>query len=187
MTAHKPGTATRRLPAALAMLVDDHRSVERLVRRFSLEKKRERRTGLARQLCAELSAHARLEEDVFYPALAEKLGEDAALLAEAGVEHAVIRQLVEALHAMRADHPLLGATIKVLGEYVAHHVQEEEKRIFAQARKVKIDFEALAEAMRERRQQLRLRFELEDDTPLVPEPPKRRAGPRAEAPGLTAV
>ena len=76
------------------------------------------------------------------------------LLDEAEVEHASIKSLVEQLETMRADDELVDAKVKVLSEYVKHHVKEEEDELFPKVKKSALDLEALGEEMAERKSEL---------------------------------
>jgi hypothetical protein len=80
--------------------------------------------------------------------------EDEDILNEAAVEHETAKMLIEQLENMSADDPNYFATFTVLGEYVTHHVKEEEGEMFPEAKKCDIDFEALAERMRTRKEEL---------------------------------
>ncbi len=97
--------------------------------------------------------HATIEEDVFYPALNDAANAED-LLDEAEVEHATIKDLVSRLEEMTPTDELYDATVLVLGEYVRHHVKEEEGEIFPKAKKAKMDLAALGERLMERKRSL---------------------------------
>ena len=129
----------------IEMLTEDHRNAKKLFREG--EKLADDPSGLQSivdQACAALTQHAEIEEEFFYPALREK---DAGLIAEAQVEHDSARQLIADLQSMDSDDERYRATFKVLGEYVKHHIKEEEGEIFPIAQKSKADFEPLFEAL----------------------------------------
>ena len=113
----------------------------------------EEKEDLVRKACAELKIHTTLEEEIFYPAAREKL-DDASLIDEAEVEHASAKQLIGELEEMAPDENLFDAKFTVLGEYVKHHVSEEETQIFPQAKKAKVDMRALGTEIRRRREEL---------------------------------
>ena len=139
---------------ALALLKEDHDRVEAAFRRFEKLDRHDsegcRRVVLA--ACEELKVHAAIEEELFYPAVREAL-EDEEILNEAAVEHETAAMLIEQLENMDADDPNFHATFTVLGEYVRHHVREEEDEMFPQARKAGLDLEGLGARMRARKQE----------------------------------
>jgi hemerythrin-like domain-containing protein len=157
---------TRRTPrrrksgnsAALEMLMQDHKRVQKLFRDF--EKADHEDTRACRQIVdtaiAELKLHTRLEEQTLYPEARHALeGEEPeALLDEAEVEHDAAKTLIAKLEHLEPDDPHYAATFTVLGEYVKHHIEEEEKQLFPQLRKAKLDMGLLGQHMRERRQTL---------------------------------
>lgn len=108
-----------------------------------------------------LTAHATIEEKVFYPALHEAPAADD-LLDEAEVEHAGARNLVSQIESMDPDHDLYDAKVTVLGEYVEHHVQEEEDEIFAKAGEAKLEPAQLGADLQARNQELMAEPEAED-------------------------
>jgi hemerythrin superfamily protein len=141
---------------AIALLTADHREVEKLFKQFQKAKNDGQSKGdIVEQICNALSVHAEIEEEIFYPAcrdaLAEK-GED--MLDEAEVEHASIKSLVEQLKDADPDDELYSAKVKVLCEYVTHHVKEEEGEMFPKVKKAKLDLESLGEEMMERKTEL---------------------------------
>jgi hypothetical protein len=83
--------------------------------------------AIVEQTCTDLEVHAQLEEQVFYPAARDAV-KDLALLDEAEVEHMTAKVLIGQLQGMSAADTKFAATFKVLGEYIGHHVQEEEGR-----------------------------------------------------------
>jgi hypothetical protein len=100
--------------------------------------------ALAQQICAELTLHAEVEEQIFYPATREAIDDDD-MLNEAEVEHASAKDLIAQIESGDPSDPLWDAKVSVLGEYVDHHVQEEEEEMFRKARKAKMDLEALGQ------------------------------------------
>lgn len=141
-------------PDLLDMLSDDHKRVKKLFSRFEkLESEDEEAQQIARQVCLELELHARLEEELFYPALRGAIA-DEDLVDEAEVEHQSAKDLIAKIRELSPEDPKFRATVCVLGEYVNHHVKEEESDIFDQARSAKLDLQALAQRALERREAL---------------------------------
>lgn len=158
---------------ALALLETDHRTVAQLFAAFAGQSGDAAQRDIANAICVALKIHARLEEELFYPALA-KAFDDPALIDEALVEHASARDLMAQIEAGSPGEALYAARVKVLGEYVQHHVAEEENELFPQCRKAGIDLAALGAVMTLRRQELALGF-------VVSNPVIGRANARADA------
>jgi hemerythrin-like domain-containing protein len=141
--------------AAIEMLKEDHAKVKKAFKEFETLDRED--TEACRQLvqtvCDDLKVHTTLEEEIFYPAVREAI-EDEDIMNEASVEHETAKLLIEQLENMEPDDPNYHATFTVLGEYVMHHVKEEEGEMFPQAKKAGIDLEALGERMQERRSEL---------------------------------
>jgi hemerythrin superfamily protein len=141
---------------ATTMLREDHRSVEKLFREFEAEESGDRKAELARRACNELVVHAMLEEEIFYPACRE-IEALAGALDEAQVEHDTVKLLIRDVLARSPGDPYYDARVKVLSEYVKHHVAEEEKPdggVFAQARTARLDMKALGERLQARKAEL---------------------------------
>jgi hypothetical protein len=142
-------------PDAVALLKADHRKVEDLFAKFEAAKGDGRKQALAEQICMELTVHTKIEEDIFYPACEGAVEE--ALLKEAYVEHDAAKVLIAEIEAGGPDDEFYDAKVKVLSEEIAHHVEEEEKRVegmFAQARKAGLDMDDLGERMAAEKEQL---------------------------------
>jgi len=142
-------------PNAIDMLTEDHAKVRKMFKQFEKVKEGDdaEKAELVRQICAELSVHAQIEEEIFYPAAREAIDE-ADLLDEAEVEHASVKQLIADLEGMQPGDELYDAKVTVLGEYVEHHVKEEEKQIFPKVKKAKLDMEEMAEQVQARKSEL---------------------------------
>ena len=153
MTARK-NASPRRARDAIALLSEDHRKVQKLFKEFEGlgDEDAERKAHIVAQACAELSVHSTIEEEVFYPALREAL-EEGDLLDEAEVEHATARELISQLQGMKPGDDLYEAKFTVLGEYVNHHIKEEQQEIFPRAKKTEMDLKALGEELLARKQQ----------------------------------
>jgi len=144
---------------ALHLLSEDHKKVREMFDEFEKMQKKgdvddEEKQLLVETACAELSIHAQVEEEIFYPAARDAI-DDMDLLDEAEVEHATAKQLITELAAMQPDDDLYDAKFTVLGEYVKHHVEEEEKELFPKVKKAKLDLVELGEEIRERKLELR--------------------------------
>jgi hypothetical protein len=145
--------ASARPADAIKLLKDDHREVKTWFKEFeNLEDDAEKNT-LARKICLALRVHARIEEEIFYPALRKAI-EDEDLLDEAEVEHASAKQLIAEIESMSPDDRLYDAKIKVLGEYVSHHVGEEENELFPEARESGVDLRDLGAQLAKRKVEL---------------------------------
>ncbi len=137
---------------AVMLLQKDHCKVEALFAQFGRAKDAQKKESLVGQICTELSMHMSLEEELFYPACHENDVEEAPL-DEAQVEHDGAKTLMAELKAQSASTEFYDAKVKVLSEYIKHHVGEEEMRngVFAKARKAGIDMTALGQAMKARK------------------------------------
>ena len=141
---------------AIALLKDDHRKVADLFEQFENASGDGRKEKLAGQICLELSVHATIEEEIFYPACEGKVDED--LLKESYVEHDAAKILIAQISSGQGENDeFFDSKVKVLQEEIEHHVEEEEKRmegLFAQARKAGLDMDALGEQLAARKQEL---------------------------------
>ena len=150
----------------IALLKADHRAVEDLFAQFEKEASGPGRIELATRLCQELAIHARLEEELVYPrALATFAAEDQGLIWEATVEHGTLSGLIDALGGAAASDDDFGAHLKVLREYVKHHVHEEENEMFPRLRATGLDLEKMGEEITARKNELLAQLA----------PPERRA------------
>jgi hemerythrin superfamily protein len=140
---------------AIDLLKQDHDRVERAFRQFEKMDRHDAEAcrRLIQAVCEDLKVHTALEEEVFYPALREAI-DDADLLNEAAVEHETAKMLIDQLENMGADDPGYYATFTVLGEYVRHHIKEEQGEMFPEAKKARLDLAALGERMRARKEEL---------------------------------
>ena len=140
---------------AIDMLKQDHDRVEKSFKEFEKMDRQDSEScqRLINSVCGELTVHTTLEEEIFYPAVREAI-EDDDLMNEAAVEHETARMLIDQLENMGPDDPNYFATFTVLGEYVRHHVKEEQGEMFPAAKKAKVDLFALAERMRARKEEL---------------------------------
>ena len=141
---------------AIALLKDDHRKVADLFEQFEKASSDGRKEKLAHEICLELSVHAVIEEEIFYPACEGKVDED--LLKESYVEHDAAKVMIAEIASGKGESDeFFDSKVKVLSEEIEHHVEEEEKRmegLFAQARKAGLDMDALGEQLAARKQEL---------------------------------
>ena len=155
--AKKTASSRARATDATALLAKDHKDVKALFKRYEKLAKAEadadEREELAAQICEMLEAHTTVEEEIFYPAVREAQV-DADLLDEAEVEHASAKDLISQIRSMSPDDDLYDAKVTVLGEYVNHHVEEEEGQMFPKARRAKVDLEGLGEQIKSRKEAL---------------------------------
>lgn len=140
---------------AVAMLKEDHRKVEGLFEQFEKARDNARKLSLAKEICTELTVHATIEEEIFYPACKEAVEDD--LEHEAYVEHDGAKVLIAEIANSSPEDEFFDAKVTVLSEMIKHHVKEEEKPgegFFAQARKGGVDMEELGAKLAERKRML---------------------------------
>jgi len=150
---------------AISLLTNDHSDVAELFDAYeglvASEGGEDEKQALAERICALLTAHATIEEEIFYPAAREVLDEQN-LLDEAEVEHATAKDLIEQIQSMDPTDELYDAKVKVLGEYVNHHVQEEEGELFPRCQSADMDLDELGEELSARREELLEELGLDD-------------------------
>jgi hemerythrin superfamily protein len=151
---------------ALALLMADHKKVKALFKEFEKIKEDEdaddQKAALAEQICNELTVHAQIEEEIFYPAARDAI-EETDLLDEAEVEHASVKELISQLQEMTPEDALFDAKVTVLGEYVDHHVKEEEGEMFKKVRAADLDTEALGAELMDRKMELMDELGMDDE------------------------
>jgi Hemerythrin HHE cation binding domain len=171
---------------AIALLKADHRKVERLFEQFEAATGAAKKQALATQICTELTVHATIEEEIFYPACEGRVEDD--LLNEGYVEHDGAKVLIAEIEAGNPDDQFYDGKVKVLSEQIEHHVGEEERPstgIFSQARAAGLDMDALGAQLAARKKALTAQFAIAG----VPAPETRtfigaevdRAGPVGKA------
>jgi hemerythrin superfamily protein len=150
-------TTTRRSKShAIKLLTEDHAKVKKMFREFEKLTKKNEEAGkqeLVQQICSELTVHAQLEEEIFYPS-ARDLLEDDRLLNKAAVEHGAAKELIAQIQSLDVFDPMFDATVAVLGQYVNSHIEEEEKEIFPKVEKAKMDLEEIGSEIAERKKVL---------------------------------
>jgi len=152
--------ATRSAKDACDLLDADHKKVQKMFKDYEeLSGSRARSTAqkkmdLARQICMELTVHAQIEEEIFYPACREAI-KDTDILDEATVEHQSAKDLIAQIEQGSEADEMFDAKVKVLGEYINHHVKEEKNELFPKARAArKLDLVAMRDELEARKEEL---------------------------------
>ncbi|MDQ7247769.1 hemerythrin domain-containing protein [Dongia sedimenti] len=149
---------------AIALLKADHKEVAAMFEEFLAgDLDDDAKDELAGKICQALSVHAQIEEEIFYPAAREAVSsDDEDLLDEAEVEHGSITDLVTAVEE-HEDDALFDAQIKVMSEWVKHHVKEEETELFPKLLKTDMDMKELGAAMAARKEELMEEYDAASD------------------------
>ena len=158
------GSGGRAQSVAVELLESDHRNVEALFERYESEKEADDGTKreIAMRICGELTVHAQVEEELFYPWLRENLDEEEMeMLEEAYVEHASAKDLIAQIEATTDIGPEFDAKVKVLSEYIKHHVQEEENEIFPAVHDMQEELDELGQELHSRKAELMAEMGLE--------------------------
>ena len=144
----------RRDPLAITLLKKDHREVEGWFDEYEQLEEETEKLALFNKIALALKVHTRIEEEIFYPEERGEIEDD--LLDEAYVEHDGAKKLIAEIEAMQPGDDYYDAKVKVLGEYIKHHVKEEEQPggIFAQAKKGDEDLEAMGQRLKARKEEL---------------------------------
>lgn len=153
---HEPGPDAGALNA-IELLTNDHQEVDELFRKYAelaeSSSDDEAKKSLAEQICTMLTVHAAIEEEIFYPAAGDVIDETD-LLNEADVEHQSVKALVAKIQGSDPSDALYDSQVKVLGEYVRHHVEEEESELFPRVEEADLDLDALGAEMAARQEEL---------------------------------
>ena len=148
---------------AVDLLDADHIAVKKLFTQFKklAEAKApgDERKAIADKICMELTVHAEIEEQIFYPAARVAIKDDD-LLNEAEVEHASAKDLIAQISDMDADEELFDAKVIVLGEYIDHHVEEERNEMFPKARKSDMDLKGMVAELQALKEELTANYEV---------------------------
>lgn len=137
---------------AISLLKQDHREVEGFFAQFEESTSKAEKGKLAAKICLALTVHTAIEEELLYPPAHEEIEED--VVEEAIVEHNGAKQLIAEIEEMAPGDHLFDAKVKVLSEYVKHHVKEEEKEMFPQLKESGIDLRELGRSLMERKVEL---------------------------------
>jgi len=159
---------------AIALLTADHKAVKALFKQFEELTKQEdadeHKARLVEQICNELTVHAKVEEELFYPAVRDAIDDDC-LMDEADIEHASAKEIIAQLDGMEPGDDHYDARVTVLGEYIDHHVKEEEGEMFVKARKADVNTVVLGKQIAERKAELKSEIGIEEEeasaTPLT--------------------
>ena len=143
---------------AVDLLDADHKGVKSLFIEFNAlcedEAPASEKQALALKICRELTVHAQLEEEIFYPAVREATGDDP-LLDEAVLEHAEAKALIAQIEEMEPGDEAFDTTVQELGQDIDHHVLEEREQIFLKARLADLDLRGMVPALVKRKEQLK--------------------------------
>jgi hemerythrin superfamily protein len=158
--------ATRRSPAkpartpatrggidAIALLKADHQRVSQMYDQYEATRSTAKKKALVASICLELSVHAQVEEEIFYPAVKAAL-KDKEMVPEAQVEHATLKELIAQVKDKEPDGEMFDAKIKVMSEYTKHHVKEEQNEMFPKAKQSKLDMKELGARIAARKEEL---------------------------------
>ncbi|WP_454884941.1 hemerythrin domain-containing protein [Sphingomonas oryzagri] len=151
--ARKTARAAAKPADAIKLLKDDHREVKAWFKEYEKLEDDAEKQALADKICLALTVHTQIEEEIFYPAARDEIDDDD-LLDEAEVEHASAKQLIAEIQGMKVGDRLFDAKVTVLGEYVDHHVEEEESEMFPESRDSDLDLKALGIQLAERKAEL---------------------------------
>lgn len=167
--------------SALALLRADHQEVSALFDRF--ERRKEKMTAaqkgaLAQEICTALDVHARIEEEIFYPAVRPAIG-DEALMDEAEVEHESLKELIAKIEEEGPAGEHFDAHVTVLGEYVKHHVKEEQNEMFKKVRRTDLDLKELGMKLKARKETLMARIEGATARPTIAARDRNERAPAA--------
>jgi hemerythrin superfamily protein len=163
---------------AIALLKQDHRAVEALFEEFEAADESEQ-PELATRICQMLTVHAQIEEEYLYPQAKDALGEeDDEMVYEAEIEHGSAKELIAKIEASTSEDPQFKALVKVLSEYIKHHVKEEEKELFPSLKDTELDLKELGSQLAQRKMELMEQMGIEAEEAPAPKR-KRSSGSRS--------
>jgi hemerythrin-like domain-containing protein len=139
---------------AIALLKTDHTKVKELFEKFEEADDRKTKKTIVKKALEELSIHATIEEEIFYPAVRKAIEDEDGMMNEADEEHHVAKVLIAELEEMKGSESHYDAKFTVLAESVRHHIKEEENEMFPKAQGADIDFDTLGKKMGRRKEEL---------------------------------
>ena len=164
---------------AVTLLKQDHREVANLIDQVE-DAEGDELQSIAERICQLLTVHAQVEEELLYPA-ARKAIDETDLVAEALVEHNSAKELIAKISELSADEEEYKATVTVLGEYVKHHVKEEEGQLFPKLKKSDLDLQQIGERLAARKTELMQEMGIDEDQPDLRTQRRAAAGARAKS------
>lgn len=138
---------------ATALLRADHKLVSTLFEQYESARSATKKRALVAQICTELTVHAQIEEEIFYP-IVKKALKDTELIPEASVEHETLKNLIAQIEDAEADDEMYEARVKVLSEYVKHHVKEEQNELFPKVKASNLDLMEIGAQLAQRKEEL---------------------------------
>ena len=164
---------------AIALLKQDHRTVEQLFEEFEGADD-DQLQAIAERVCQLLTVHAQIEEEILYPGAKEAFEdeEELDLVNEANVEHQTAKDLIAKIEGMTPEDESFKATVKVLSEYIKHHVKEEEGELFPALKKTELDLKEMGSQLNDRKMALmqELGIEPEEEAPTQRRKSSSRSG-----------
>lgn len=145
--------APAKTQSATALLRADHKLVSGLFSEYEKSRSTSKKKQLVDKICMELSVHAQVEEEIFYPAFKMAV-KDTELVPEATVEHASLKDLIAQIEGGDVEDEMFDARVKVLSEYVKHHVKEEQNEMFPKAKSSDMDLEELGDQIASRKREI---------------------------------
>lgn len=158
------------MPRATQLIRRDHKKVDGLFGRFERSKKADAQQRICAQVTQELEIHAKLEEEIFYPAVKKHVGEDD-MLQEAKQEHQQAKEIIAELKKMSAEDEQFEEKFSELVEAIKHHVEEEEGELLPKVEESDMDLLEIGEQMAERKEEL-----LEEIQPQAAQRSQRKTG-----------
>lgn len=146
-------TRSSKAPDAIAQVTADHEEVSDLFDEYEKTRSSVKRKRLVARICTDLTVHAQIEEEIFYPAVRLAL-KDKELVPEAAVEHASIKAIIAQVEGAEPDGEEFEAKITVLHEYVKHHVKDEQNEMFPKAKSSNVDLAELGAKLSQRKAEL---------------------------------
>ena len=137
---------------AITLLRADHQRVADLFETFEKSRSTAKQKAIAQEICNELTVHATIEEEIFYPAAKAAL-DDKEMVPEALVEHDGVKKLIVQIEGSEVGE-MFDARVKVLSELIKHHVKEEQTELFPAVKKTSLDLTALGAQLATRKTEL---------------------------------
>lgn len=153
MAVTRKETSNEKPQNAIALLRADHKKVSELFEQYEKARSADKKATIVAEICTELTVHAQIEEEIFYPTVKVAL-KDKELVPEALVEHASLKSLIAEVEGVKPEGEMFDAKIHVMAEFVKHHVKEEQNEMFPKAAKTAVDMDELGAQLAERKEQL---------------------------------